>query len=70
LKKRLYALVGIPVYWIANLSENQFEVYTDPSGPAEEPDYRQRQIYGPSDEIPVLIEGVEVGRIPVRELLP
>jgi Uma2 family endonuclease len=70
LKKRLYALVGIPVYWIANLSENQFEMYTDPSGPAEAPDYRQRQVYGPSDEIPVIIEGLEVGRIPVRELLP
>jgi hypothetical protein len=45
-------------------------VDTDPSGPAPEPDYRQCQVYGPADEIPVIIEGAEVGRIPVRELLP
>src|SRR5947209_4558415 len=39
-KKRVYARAGIPVYWIANLVESRFEVYTDPTGPAEEPDYR------------------------------
>jgi Uma2 family endonuclease len=43
LKKRLYAQASIPVYWIINLSDRQLEVYTEPSGPAEEPDYRQRQ---------------------------
>jgi len=70
LKKRLYGQAGIPVYWIANLPDNQFEVYTDPSGPAEEPDYRQRHDYGLADAVPVMIEGVEVGRVAVRELLP
>ncbi len=70
LKKRIYAFAAIPVYWIVNLSENQFEVYTDPSGPAESPDYRERQDYGPSDEVPVIIGGREVGRLAVQELLP
>lgn len=70
LKKRIYAFAAIPVYWIVNLSENQFEVYTDPSGPAESPDYRGRRDYGPSDEVPVIIEGREVGRLAVQELLP
>jgi Uma2 family endonuclease len=70
LKKRLYALAGIPVYWIANLAECIFEVYTDPSGLDEQPDYRQCRDYGPTDEIPVAIEGVEIGRMAVRELLP
>jgi Uma2 family endonuclease len=70
LKKRLYARAGIPVYWIANLTENRFEVYTDPTGPAEEPDYRQRRDYAPSDTLPVVIAGVQVGSIPVQELLP
>jgi Uma2 family endonuclease len=69
-KKRVYARAGIPVYWIANLVENTFEVYTDPTGAAELPDYGQRQVYGPMEEIPVVLDGVEVGRIPVRELLP
>jgi Uma2 family endonuclease len=69
-KKRLYARVGIPVYWIVNLVEGQIEVYTDPTGPTDEPDYRQHQIFGPPDEIPVVLDGAEVGRIPVRDLLP
>jgi Uma2 family endonuclease len=70
MKKRLYARAGIPVCWIANLLENRFEVYTDPSGPTEQPDYRHRQDYGPGDDLPVVIDGVEVGRLAVRELLP
>ena len=69
-KKRLYARAGIPVYWIVNLSDNQCEVYTEPSGPEPQPDYRQRQDYGASDVIPVVLAGVEVGRIAVQELLP
>jgi Uma2 family endonuclease len=44
-KRRIYARAGIPVYWIANLPGRRFEVYTDPTGPAKPPDYRQRQEY-------------------------
>jgi Uma2 family endonuclease len=68
-KKRVYARAGIPVYWVANLIERKFVVYTDPTGPAAEPDYRQRQEYGLAEEIPVVLDGQEVGRIAVRELL-
>jgi len=70
LKKRIYARAGIQVYWIINLPENQIEVYTEPTGEAEEPDYQRRQDYFPDDELPVIIEGREVGRLAVREVLP
>ncbi len=70
LKKRLYAAAGIPVYWIVNLTDGQLEVYTDPSGPAEQPDYRQQRNYGSADTVPVVIEAREVGHIAVRDLLP
>ncbi len=70
LKKRVYAGAGIIVYWIVNLVDHQIEVYTDPTGPAEEPDYRRRQDYGPADELPVVIAGTEVGRLVVKDLLP
>ncbi len=70
LKKRLYAAAGIPVYWLVNLIDGQLEVYTDPSGPAEQPDYRQQRNYSPADIVPVVIEAREVGRITVRDLLP
>jgi Uma2 family endonuclease len=69
-KKRAYAGSGVPIYWIVNLVENQVEVYTDPTGPAEQPDYRQRRDYTLADELPLMIEGREVGRLPVRQLFP
>jgi hypothetical protein len=34
------------------------------------PDYRQQQHYGLSDAVPGVIDGAEVGRIAVPELLP
>ncbi len=70
LKKRLYARAGIPVYWIINLPDRQIEVYTMPSGQAEEPDYQQRQDYLSTDEVPLIIDGCEIGRIAAREMLP
>jgi Uma2 family endonuclease len=70
LKKRLYATAGIPVYWIVNLSNNQIEVYTDPSGPDEQPDYRQQRVCGREDSLPLMIDGHEVARCVVREMLP
>lgn len=70
LKKRIYARAGIPVYLIINLPESQIEVYTEPAGEAEEPDYQQRQDYLSTDEIPIIIEGREIGRLAAREILP
>jgi Uma2 family endonuclease len=70
LKKRLYAAAEIPVYWIVNLLESQIEVYTNPSGPGEQPDYHQQQNYGPADVVPMVIEGRELGCLAVQDLLP
>ena len=70
IKKRIYARSAIPVYWIVNLEDRCIEVYTDPTGPADEPDYRQRQIYGENDWVPVLLDGKEIGKLEVKALLP
>ena len=70
LMKQTYAAANIPIYWIVNLIDSQVEVYTDPTGPASQPDYRQRQDYGPTDAVPLVLDGHEVARIPVSELLP
>lgn len=67
-KKQHYARIRIPVYWIINLIDRRVEVYTDPSGPAETPDYQHRQDFGMTEEVPLVIEGREVGRIAVRDL--
>lgn len=69
-KKRLYARARIPVYWIINLAEQQCEVYRDPTGPTDQPDYRQRRDYGLLDTIPVVIQDVEIGHLDVRDLFP
>jgi len=70
LKKAIYAEAEIPAYWVVNLAENQIEVYTDPSGPAEKPDYRQRRDFRPGEDVPVLLEGHEVGVVRVADVLP
>ena len=69
-KRRMYARSGIPVYWIINLVERRLEVYERPSGPAEDADYAHRVDYGLSDSVPVIVEGREVGRVAMKELLP
>ena len=69
-KKAIYAQAGIPVYWLVNLIDGRIEEYTDPTGSAENADYRQRQDYAVGDEIPLTLDGCRVAGIAVRELLP
>jgi Uma2 family endonuclease len=69
-KKQIYAEARIPVYWIVNLIDRVVEVYTEPSGPGEQPDYRKNEAYAAADDVPVVLDGREVGRIAVRDLLP
>lgn len=69
-KAYIYARDGIPVYWIVNLIDRRVEVYTDPTGPADLPQYRTRQDYPPGAAVPVVLDGVTVGTVPVEELLP
>ena len=69
-KKRIYAAAGIPAYWIVNLVERQVEVLTGPSGPGDGPDFGTREVFLPGDQVPVVLDGKEVGRIAVDDLLP
>lgn len=68
-KLALYARNKIPVYWIVNVADRQVEVYTDPHG-GRNPTYRTRTDYPPETDVPVVIAGETVGRIPAGELLP
>jgi len=61
-----YARGGIPVYWIINLVDDQVEVYSDPG-----PDgYRSSQAVKRGQDLSVVIDGVERGRILVADVLP
>jgi Uma2 family endonuclease len=63
---QVYGASGIPVYWIVNLIDKKIEVYTEP-GPAG---YASRVDYVAGQEVPVVLDGTEVGRIAVAEVLP
>ncbi len=67
-KLRLYAQARIPVYWIVNLIDNRLEVYSDPFGDGDAASYRQHTDYQPTDEVPVVIDGQELARLPLRGL--
>lgn len=69
-KQRAYAFDGIPYYWLANLVDDRFEVYTDPTGPSATPGYRSCVHYGRGDALPVVVAGREVARLAVSDLLP
>lgn len=69
-KKRIYARASISIYWIVNLIDQQIEVYTDPSGPVQHPDYHQRRDYRRGEELPVVIDGKTLATLAVDALLP
>lgn len=65
----VYGPAGIPVYWIVNLKGRQVEVYTL-SRRRGAGGYGKPRIFKPGQSVPVMIEGVEVGRIAVSDILP
>ncbi len=69
-KRRIYGRAGVTVYWIVNLVDRQVEVHTEPSGPADSPGYGRHEVFGPDAEIPVILDGREVGRVAVCDVLP
>ena len=64
---RLYAAGAIPVYWIVNLVDRSVETYTSPDSVGG---YQSRTDFRPGEDSPVVIDGREIGRIAVVELLP
>jgi Uma2 family endonuclease len=65
-KRANYAGGGITVYWIVNLIDSQVEVYTGPGADG----YSACVTYKPGESVPVVIDGAEVGRIAVSDILP
>jgi Uma2 family endonuclease len=66
---RVYARAGIPVYWIVNLKGRSrvVEVYTHPTRTRG---YRKQTDFQHGQNVPVMIDRREVGRIAVADLLP
>jgi Uma2 family endonuclease len=69
-KWQAYASARIPIYWIVNLAKSQVEVYREPKGRGKKASYRATEIFAAGDGVPVVIDGQDVGRISVNEILP
>jgi Uma2 family endonuclease len=67
-----FAEAAIPVYWVVNIPAGTIDVYSTPSGPCESgiPHYADCHRFGPDDEVPLVLDGREVGRIAVKDVLP
>lgn len=69
-KGALYAQANIAEYWIVNLVDRRVEVYTNPTGPVADPEYRQRRDFDANTSVPLTIHGQIVATIAAADLLP
>jgi Uma2 family endonuclease len=62
----IYGRAGVPFSWIINVIDGQVEVYSNP-GPSG---YGSVEALAPPHVLQVVIDGVELGEIPVADILP
>ena len=67
LKLARYAWAGVPTAWLVNLIDSAVEVHSAPSAAGI---YQEMTIHHGAGEVPVVIDGLEVGRLAVADLLP
>jgi len=67
---RLYAAALIPIYWIVNIPNRRIDVYSRPVSLPGASRYEDVRYFGPDEMVPVIIDGVEVGMIAVKDILP
>ena len=67
IKGPIYARAGIGCYWIVNVSAREVEVFSEPF--VSEGRYGERRRFGAGDRLPLIIDGIEVSRILVDDLL-
>ncbi|NLF69387.1 MAG: hypothetical protein GX575_10080 [Candidatus Anammoximicrobium sp.] len=65
----IWSATPLTPFALLNLVDTQLEVYSDPSGPAANPGYRQPQTYRTGEALPLVIGSQNAGSIAVRDLL-
>lgn len=70
LKARLYGRAGIPYYWLINLASRQVECFSNPGLKSRRKGYQTSQVYTEDQSLPLVLDGVTVCELPVRDLLP
>lgn len=61
-----YALNAFPCYWIVSVPDRQVLVHTKPEGGR----YAVKESFGIDGLVPVILDGREVGRVAVKDVLP
>ena len=70
LKSRVYAVAGVPEYWIVNLAEQQIEVHRQPRVNPTGAGYESRQVFSAFEKVPFALGGQTIGEIAVARILP
>jgi Uma2 family endonuclease len=65
-----YAERRIPVYWIIRAKQRIVLVFDTPQGAGAEAHYARSQRYSGDAEIPIVLDGREVGRVVASSLFP
>jgi Uma2 family endonuclease len=61
-KSRRYAARSVPVYWIIKAKRRVVQVFDMPQGQGKSARYTRMRLFSGNDEIPIVIDGQEVGR--------
>jgi Uma2 family endonuclease len=69
-KLRHYAGFRIPVYWIVDRNRRIIEIRMQPYGKGKQAGYARCDVYQEHNHVPVVLDGDEVGRLAVANLLP
>ncbi len=67
---RAYASANIPVYWVVNIPNQRIDVYSQPVRLTNLPGYAEVRTYAKGENVPVILDGREVGFIAVSDVLP
>lgn len=66
----LYARTKIPAYWVIDVKGRRVLVHTEPRlGDGGRGEYGRVETFGPGQEIPIVLDGREVARVPFDDLL-
>jgi hypothetical protein len=66
-----YAHNRIPIYWIVDLGKRTVEVFSNPVGSGDLATYAGTTLLlEEGDEVPIVLDGVDFGRLAVQTILP
>jgi Uma2 family endonuclease len=69
-KLSLYASAGVPWYWVVDVDGRKVAVHSEPMRQGPGGAFGRLETFAEGASIPVVLDGHEVGRIPVEEFLP